>query len=858
MFVAGVGPGGMRDLPRLCEAGTRMRSMVLVIGSLAIAACVEPGTVSCGDFVCASGSRCMSTGIEGRPPRCVSAQQQLDCEGSQPLATCASAGRCYPLVEGLACLDAGCGNGFVDPAEQCDDENNVSLDGCSGDCRSDETCGNGVIDPLLGERCDDHNHLSHDGCASSCASELPSWISIGEPGLRALGGHAVAYDVRRGRLVTVGGQIDSGCLSCDLRNDATMEWDGATWSTEVRALSPLPRVGVAAAYDRARGVVVAFGGAGDLADTWEWNGSAWRQRIENGPEGRTEPAMTYDARRRRVVLFGGSSDAKKSVADKIWEWDGVTWTAIPAGAVGDSVRSVLGYDDARGVTILATHSGAPGSSTAELWERTDRAWIHAASPPFAISELVFDPVLRRVLVIDTDLGMHTWDGALRDLPQRLPSRFSGRMATDAVHGKVLAFGGPMLLEWDGSSWTAPPAPSTSQPTPGQGAAATTDTTHRRGVLYGGSADSTGETWAFDGRAWARVATSGPGPSSSHAVAYRSAGDEVILFGGIKGTGLRGETWVWNETSWRLAASTGPAARQGAAMAYDPHRDRIVMFGGSTDPAPRTASPFSTPCACPDASTWQWDGTSWTATATGTSPPARRDAAMAYDPITQKVVMYGGQVGNTFANDTWTFDTALGAWHQEQPLASPSPRVAATLTWDAARGRLVLMGGFQIDGVARVRLIATDEIWEWDGVRWIRQLTTDRPTPRGAHAAFASPDGAGVVIVGGAQPVGTVLTDVTEPPHAIRWISEATYETCDARLDADGDHLAGCADPDCWARCTPDCSPNATGCPTSSPRCGDGHCDVLETAQICAADCGVVTTCGDSICDGSEVCSADCP
>ena len=91
-----------------------------------------------------------------------------------------------------------CGDGHVDPGEVCDDGNNRSADGCRSDCLSDETCGNhivdyevgevcdgttgcaadchsilhcgdGTIDP--GEQCDDGNHARWDGCSPECLRE---------------------------------------------------------------------------------------------------------------------------------------------------------------------------------------------------------------------------------------------------------------------------------------------------------------------------------------------------------------------------------------------------------------------------------------------------------------------------------------------------------------------------------------------------------------------------------------------------------------------------------------------------------------------------------------------------------------
>lgn len=85
-----------------------------------------------------------------------------------------------------------CGNGDIEPPEQCDDQNLVSGDGCTSEClleycgdatcNNSETCsscpgdcggccGNGVPTDA-GENCDDGNTLSGDGCSSTCQTEI--------------------------------------------------------------------------------------------------------------------------------------------------------------------------------------------------------------------------------------------------------------------------------------------------------------------------------------------------------------------------------------------------------------------------------------------------------------------------------------------------------------------------------------------------------------------------------------------------------------------------------------------------------------------------------------------------------------
>jgi len=65
-----------------------------------------------------------------------------------------------------------CGNGLLEPGEQCDDGNTISGDGCSSGCRFEEhRCGNGIRE--TGEECDDGNTKYGDGCTPECKIEGP-------------------------------------------------------------------------------------------------------------------------------------------------------------------------------------------------------------------------------------------------------------------------------------------------------------------------------------------------------------------------------------------------------------------------------------------------------------------------------------------------------------------------------------------------------------------------------------------------------------------------------------------------------------------------------------------------------------
>src|SRR4051812_35663125 len=68
------------------------------------------------------------------------------------------------------CIINDCGDGVVNAGEVCDDGNIINGDGCSSDCRSKESCGDGLVSSAGGELCDDGNTNDGDGCSHDCKS----------------------------------------------------------------------------------------------------------------------------------------------------------------------------------------------------------------------------------------------------------------------------------------------------------------------------------------------------------------------------------------------------------------------------------------------------------------------------------------------------------------------------------------------------------------------------------------------------------------------------------------------------------------------------------------------------------------
>jgi hypothetical protein len=133
--------------------------------------------------------------------------------------------------------------------------------------------------------------------------------------------------------------------NCNIYSDETWEWNGTAWTQRVVS-GPSARYGPASAYDSARAVTVLFGGFDGAfnGETWEWNGTDWTQRVVAGPSPRYAPAAAFDPARGVAVLFGGTDGGLYS---DTWEWDGTNWTErFPIGStcLGDNNGDLI--DDA--------------------------------------------------------------------------------------------------------------------------------------------------------------------------------------------------------------------------------------------------------------------------------------------------------------------------------------------------------------------------------------------------------------------------------------------------------------------------------------------------------------------------------
>jgi hypothetical protein len=156
-----------------------------------------------------------------------------------------------------------------------------------------------------------------------------TWYTAAVPGPPARQGHVMVFDSKRNRVVLYGGTGSAGPGQPPIRYADTWEYDGTSWK-QLDVQGPPTRASAGATFDSKRGVVLVFGGAGPdgmFGDTWSWDGTSWRKLSDTGPEARAMGYLAYDKQRDRVVLFGGRKGWPDDLNDT-WEWDGTRWRQV--------------------------------------------------------------------------------------------------------------------------------------------------------------------------------------------------------------------------------------------------------------------------------------------------------------------------------------------------------------------------------------------------------------------------------------------------------------------------------------------------------------------------------------------------
>jgi hypothetical protein len=508
------------------------------------------------------------------------------------------------------------------------------------------------------------------------------------------------------------------------------EWDGSRWWHRPAAVKPPPRTYAAMAFDPIRRRIVMFGGTQNrslqaeenitLGDFWEWDGRTWREiRTQVAPSPRLGATMVTDPVRKKVVLFGGGdgSDLLGSPIpnDETWEWDGVQWRQI-----------------------------APSR----------RPWARC------FANMAYHPPTGRIVMMGNwYLEKETWfydgvDWTSQILDPRPYTYGNNAMAYDATTGKLVfhgvQYGGKEVSKtwlWDGAAWAdvTPPNP----PPISYALHRLVEDPITGGVLYvyGASYESSPqnyvyrishETWRWRGieaHSWKRIDAQAclTGPHNAgmrvFSAVHDSIRDEFVLVG-VSRTPPSSQdathTLTWSDATGAVTRNVDSSipVRPGYMLAMHLGIQRVV--GIETDANGRAVA------------TRLWDGTAWQQWTGGPTPIDAYSGRHVYDSRRQKIVVIRGD-GRILEWDP------AGGWQDCSSDPRPPKREGTgTLAYDAARGRVVMFGGFTGGNTQQY----LDDTWEWDGARWHPMTPAFSPSPRSGHLMAYAPWLGGVVLAAG--------------------------------------------------------------------------------------------------------------
>jgi hypothetical protein len=404
-----------------------------------------------------------------------------------------------------------------------------------------------------------------------------------------------------------------------------------------------------------------------------------------------------------------------------------------------------------------------------------------------------DPIRQKVVLPSALKYGFEWDGiVLRQTPDG-GAPLPACCYVEPTSGRLLAFvdadpfgtASQSFVVWQrlGMAWSV--LPTSGGPDRRFGASLVHDAARGELVVFGGFDGITGQprndTWTFDGSTWtARTPTTTPPARHGASLAFDSARQRVVLFGGIDQTTIRNDTWEWNGSTWALVASpTAPPPLAFAPMVFDAARNRTTLLasgnvwlfdgtqwtGGGALPWAAGVEPvgavFDTTrgevlvTGLRDSRSnrgelWSWNGTAWTLRLNfGQSPtavptavcttPAGTILRLAGDHAAQACELWEGN------GTTWTLLDANG----------PPGRLGGSL-WSQG-GATFLFGG-----VDRMTGVVRGDLWRWNGTTWT-QVTPTGPAPsarQGAALVF-DPIRQRAVLLGGADqnlvPIGDAWT-----------------------------------------------------------------------------------------------------
>ena len=177
--------------------------------------------------------------------------------------------------------------------------------------------------------------------------------------------------------------------------------------------------------------------------------------------------------------------------------------------------------------------------------------------------------------------------------------------------------------------------------------------------------------------------------------------------------------------WRnLAPVESPPPVLGGSLAYDPLHDEIVLFGGGHVAEKRDDGRI---VGYTDTWIYSFAQKNWRRYASQVQPPPRMYSRLVCDTKNQVLVLFGGDGQSHYRADTWLFDLKSRTW-REAAIAGPPPRAGHFTVYDPQTGWVLVGGGFNHDDLG--------DLWAFDAANetW-RRLKGAVPTGAYINADF---------------------------------------------------------------------------------------------------------------------------
>jgi N-acetylneuraminic acid mutarotase len=244
-------------------------------------------------------------------------------------------------------------------------------------------------------------------------------------------------------------------------------------------------------------------------------------------------------------------------------------------------------------------------------------------------------------------------------------------------------------------------------------------------------------------------SSGPTPRLSPGLVYDPSHHQMILFGGYSNQGRVNDTWLLDLDSYEweeVSPAQSPPARSDMGLAYDDLNHIVVLFGGYCLENQRDY--------CGD--TWVFDPAiqNWIEMEPEISPPVMYGHTLEYDPLSEKFLVWGGHMSD-FAdgrgssagyNDSiWSYSYMENQWLEIPPgvQSHPIARYWHQASYVSGHPGLLVFGGDSGYGYK-------NDSWFYDpsSQGWDRLTTTQAPPARIVGTMVYCPDDEQVVLFGG--------------------------------------------------------------------------------------------------------------